>query len=407
MNDRASIDNFIESFLNQADPQNYNFEFEDKQFKEDFDRRPMNGGDPSNAIERYLVYKSTGEFLTPYYDAARFCIDSQEKYPNLPDSDGTLPEGYPGNINQSTREIYRTLWKWEDRSKQRYGKLALCLSDVGEFGPDTMHSVEIVLNEILKTVVERSSAKGYKKRKHGNYSLLYCLELYTYYRDALIRDLYEETSGLCDYIDAYHTIGNFVLVPAGFNQKRGGITPPYDFWDASLVWLKKYGYTSKKASFGHDQDRFAQYINYFFLWDYVRIEKSSNNENKEYKVKALYSSQFKKPDCADLLPEDKPTLKEFLGGVAKPTEEEIPIFLENARWAIDRRGIFMTAMLRLLTDKKVGALYNELRSELFATKDCYNGYDEVIRKINYWLEEREMEMPEEVHNTLKKLEDNA
>lgn len=119
-------------------------------------------------------------------------------------------------------------------------------------------------------------------------------------------------------------IGNFVLVPPDYNKYRYKITK--DYWDLSLdnLRLNKEEWLGESVSF-------KQYINLFFLWDYV---------DKDYHVVPLFSRH------KELLPGDNSLLlaKEE---VLPSSETEIKEFMNNVNVRIRRRGIFMCAMLRI------------------------------------------------------------
>jgi hypothetical protein len=140
-----------------------------------------------------------------------------------------------------------------------------------------------------------------------------------------------------------HTLGNFVLVPYGFN--RGRYSKTQDYWDLSLDILKKDGYTTSKGKV-FKTDNFSRYINTFFLWDYVYCE------NGQYEIKSLFSDKFQNQEL------DKEQIKNINERFSKgkdekfencepKNDEEITNFLKNVNWAIKRRGIFMVAMLRI------------------------------------------------------------
>lgn len=157
---------------------------------------------------------------------------------------------------------------------------------------------------------------------------------------------YEQIVGKAEeYVKIYHTIGNFVLVPAYFNQQRGaslricGGEKINDFWDLSLKYLHENGFG------GIVPGDFTWYINYFFLWDYVYVK------NGEY-----YSKQISPRDKKDI----------------KQCED---FFTETVR-LIKRRGIFMTAMLTL--DPKD---YKTLQEKIFNSDRAYNGFGDVISEI--------------------------
>ena len=170
-----------------------------------------------------------------------------------------------------------------------------------------------------------------------------------------------------NYAETSHVIGNFVLVPAGFNPKRSNMFK--DFWDLSLLYLKGQ---VKDNIWLSSSNLFVKYINYFFLWDYV-IRNDDRDDRFDYYIKSEFSDNFTSANeyRSDLLVSPDRQM---------PNKTEISNFIKNAQWAVKRRGIFMTAMLRLQAEKSDE--YDSLRSEIFAADKCYDGYKKVIEEIS-------------------------
>ena len=124
------------------------------------------------------------------------------------------------------REIYNKIWGWDNNTagfsaKSTFGNIMLA--------PSTM-------NSILSMIKQKRN-----KRKLTEYDL-YELDFEWYY-------------------SMVHSLGNFTLVPVGFDEERNKKFLSY--WDLSLNELKNNGCD------GFKKDDFAKFINFFFLWDYV------------------------------------------------------------------------------------------------------------------------------------------
>lgn len=178
-------------------------------------------------------------------------------------------------------EIYNKLWQWEKYNKDStFGKIKdsefIC-----DFGGDTINSF------ITSYKKSKSDLKGRDDEMFRNFAIL------------------------------THTIGNFTLVPAGFNFYRGGKNTYCDYWDLSLMHLKKEGYKDFKS------DDFKKYIDTFFLWDYV---------DEEYNPLSLFMnhSDFTKRKSCEIN--------------SVPRVNYIN-FIDNVEYAIKRRGKFMICML--------------------------------------------------------------
>lgn len=364
------------------------------------------------AIERYFIYKSTDKkLMSSCYDKCKEIVRKNiDKYGAIPDCDGS------GGDCKIAIDLYEKLWdRKEGACKEKtFLRLNNQLFGTTLFGGDTMNSMQTTLDELLKSITKENAK--YNKEKKGNFSIRYCLQIYDLYDD-FIANL-ESNEELKKFASAYHTLGNFVLVPAYFNKERGGFTPPFDFWDSSLAWLKNSGFiamktkiqseknpiihtcyrdykakgvikirdvicadeynNNQKASefFEFDRNDFIKYINYFFLWDYVKCFEHKNG-TKEYIINPLFPSHEKI---------EKSTITDAAYWTDLQSEDDAIKFMEKATNFITRRGIFMTAMLRLQAEIDE-AKYSELRKAVFAVNDCYENYDGVFKKITGILEE--------------------
>lgn len=215
-----------------------------------------------------------------------------------------------------------------------------------------------------------------------------------------------------------HQLGNFVLVPAYFNQWRGRNKSIKDQMDLSLYRLsnledhkreleelnknnenddnsfsfmeffftywgkgidaKTVGWNIVKEAFeGWCKSNFTKYINMFFLWDYVE----PNDNKKEYLVKDMKTGSIEK--------------------IGKINDENVDQYIANANKYIERRGLFMAAMLKIAVEfdeRKeqqgqggndiwhVSAIYKYIVEKVFLTDKTYLGYKEVIETIKETIE---------------------
>lgn len=234
-----------------------------------------------------------------------------------------------------TFELYRCLWGWPDglmsktceENRQAQGRLSTWGERV--FGGDTMNSVATTLGLYRKAFPER-----------------------------------DPESVFSAFAQLTHCIGNFILVPYGFNRGRYGKTN--DFWDASLTWLQRDGFQSLRP------EDFTRYINFFYLWDYVSLDR-----NGDYQVKPLFGGQERLSN-------------ENLWAEIKP--EEIPGFCDTVCACIRRRGRFMALLLYLNTHqelKPVGqAFLNYIQGETFLQQAHGDGYAASLQILRTLLPDR-------------------
>lgn len=332
--------------------------------------------DEDTAIERLLKYKI--EYKVKEKIGKKVEEKINNKIKNAFDCDG-CGAGVEMFVCWLTRQIYRTLWDWKDvkaeseRTVKHYGPLGTNVWQLN-FGPDTMNSFIKLFNHTLentageknilcehKEFINNNYYGGKDKQQHVSQLFLYRLLVEHKYDKGIDLGCYLPDDSLKSwgtYAEVYHTIGNFVLVPEGFNTYR--CDEFNDFWDRSLQYLKRQMNENAWLRASHV---FERYINYFFLWDYVFYRDKSG-----YYVKSLLSNEFPKNDGY--------SGGEPISGKSMPTKEETAIFLKNVPDAIRRRGIFMTAMLQLQASRP--ELYKKLKKEVFATANCYCGYADVL-----------------------------
>jgi len=326
--------NNIQNLLSECEPQNYIFEFE----------CGVEAYINLHPIERYFTYIATeSDPKVDYFSAEMiaFTQKSKEAYPTLADCDGS---GTKGN-NSLIHDVYKTLFGWE-KGRETFGSIEGfdCL-----FGGETMNSVFYPLIDIVGDSIKQIRKNPVMIKFSKNHLIDYFAQKETH-KDFV--SVLQNTYGLIDYLNSYHTLGNFTLVPAKFNGYRG--IKLRDYWDDSLNYLMNNGFEDTPKDTGKfDKNQFVKYVNYFFLWDYINTSGQHKSLN--------------------------------------PQKGELYYFRQRTCY-IYRRGIFMTTMLRLNVLLGQGK-YNEMRKVIFGRPDrIYTGYDEVIDEIKRYLSHNETEM---------------
>lgn len=289
----------LEEFLNQTNPEGYDFkdlmigyyEYYKEKHKDDerYQKVIEHAESTKNAqddMRKWLLYKTD-----PYSGVAFDCDNS--------------------NLTCSlTEEIYHTLWGWEkDKSGTEKFRSAVWFPDSNaKFGGDTV-------NTLATTILK------YTKKR----SVKLLAELST--------DKLSEEAGIWEDWERFakltSTIGNFTLVPAGFNWYRNSKTE--DYWDLSLRLLKD---AILPADIIWNKKYFKQYINAFFLWDYMKGDQPTPLFKSH---KPLLNGDEWGHNYRIMFPQSTDDYAEFLKSV-------------NSR--IQRRGAFMVAMLRIATKYK-------------------------------------------------------
>lgn len=297
--------NSVSAFIGseKESPETYNFEFENCEKFMSMD-----------LLERFFTYQASDpKMLKLVYPHARTFAENVLKktdFQNIPDCDGSGK----GN-NTLIHDVYKLLWGWNKNASDTFGKVDFPVFSC-EFGGETIHSV----NSFLKANL-------------GKKSIGACIEQYADPdTKSVIVEKIGNIPGLYDYIGNYHTLGNFTLVPRGFNSHRGRVLS--DKWDLSLECLASGGYH------GFDRSEFNRYVNYFYLWFF--FDKNGNvlrySDKNDYYV--------------------------------------------TANRLILERGKFMSEMLKLGLNVGEKAL-SGIRVQVFGSSDrIFSGTDEVRETIN-------------------------
>lgn len=325
----------LSDFIKLNNPIEYNFEFENKLLAE-------SGLD---TYSRYFTYKANNDKArnSGYENGKKFAEVVNQKFGNIADCDGTL-ENNENDTCMLTREVYRVLWGWNDVSNGKLSRYGISAIDsFGLVGPETMNSAQTIVNMIIKESFESCNEKNIVSLKKGRISANFMLELFANEISKKTLEVWlNEVNGLSSYLDLYHSLGNFVLVPAYFNPYRASAVD--DFWDQSLCLLdsKNEKWLSNNNEVVWDKKLFVRYINYFFLWDYTESYKPV--------VLSKYSNH-----------------------------KELEIFLEKTCEKIVRRSKFMLTMLKI--NEINPNFYAELVDVIFNTDNQYKNYLDVIKKI--------------------------
>lgn len=372
--------NIIQKFLNEENekPEEYDFKLEMKEYYGKYNKKDRHTdfikkikekiNNEENFVKRWFAYRTLEEEMNGKKYIMFDCDNSNDTC-------------------ELTKSIYYYLWGWEKGKEARnyFGKLLILpKSDLPQgdsseydinidFGGDTMNSLGTTLIKYINTVngKQRKSVKDCENDL-DSVSGEECLNNFAKYTSC---------------------IGNFVLVPAGFNGYRGIHPFIKDYWDLSLdylaykeknAWLStgKEPMVQEKA---RDNTAFVKYINMFFLWDYV---------DEEYEVRPLFASHKDKLGR-------KPLSQENLFPKIEEEKNEFQEFFNNVNMYIKRRGIFMAAMLEIAVEFKddkavkinipkyqdnwggwdVSVIYKYIVEKVFLADTTYRGYNQVFDAI--------------------------
>ena len=211
----------IKEYLRQHDP--VHFDFTNDCTKNDNYRN-------KEGFEKYFIYSCPKPENINYPAAAKAINENLE-------SCGTI--GDPDSSSKLLQNIYSLLWPNIQEDKSEY------MMRNGWIYSDTMTSCRTVLNSFVKKELKEKLPAVLKKYKAKYVSNLMCIELYET-KDVEFMELLKNEK-LEHFIKVYHTLGNYIPVPYGFNSARSGGFCSHDSWDLTLMKIKEYYDAKEKA----------------------------------------------------------------------------------------------------------------------------------------------------------------
>lgn len=179
--------------------------------------------------EKYFIYRSPKPERFPrtdgiYLTAVSAIEKNYRQYGEI---------GDPDTESNLLQDIYTILWPDLKKGQKGYmmNKNRIC--------SDTMTSCQTILNDY----VERKMPDVLTKYSVKRVSNKICIALYE--TDPSFRELLDKSKKLKHFIDVYHTLGNYIPVPCGFNAARSGHFGSHDSWDLTLMKIKEY-YDARK-----------------------------------------------------------------------------------------------------------------------------------------------------------------
>lgn len=211
--------NHVEEFIKKCpEPELYNFELE----YESEDGQRMQEYRQMRTFQRYFAYKASGmgkSIKGSVYAKAVEFVEKNQKFQDIPDWDGSGSGVEQRYLSYLVREIYRTLWSWRDIPEEERGNMAhkvkkgygdTSVAEFGLMGPDTMNSVQTVLNDAVGDLIRKKENEDLLNKKEGYVSIAYMLELCgsPECADKFIREL-EAEQDLKAYVEVYHMIVSY------------------------------------------------------------------------------------------------------------------------------------------------------------------------------------------------------
>ena len=336
-----SKEKIIEIMLKENDTNNILKELTDNNLLNEFDFSndccKKNYIEEKDTLYKYIKYKlSNIETINFEYERTRVLKENLENSNEnkIPDADSK---------SKVLQLIYNKLYKefLEDEDFKR-----IVTNKNNNIYGDTMNSVSTTLNEAINRILKANKADELDQIKNAIYygivdgsiedireelnsfklpgwncSIIYTTELYLNYDKNLRRKgisnfslkKYLERIGAFKLIEVYHALGNFIIIPKGWNKCR--YSSLKDYWDLTLLCIYNYyfkiedeKYCIEKISGKENKEQYEVYINTFESWEkfikanflesFVEIEKDENGKYSYGKPKELWEGHFE----GELLP---------------------------------------------------------------------------------------------------------
>ena len=303
--------------------------------------------DGESGLVNYLKYKNADMRYLYSYEKKRYIVC-------LFDCDSS------NDTCELSSDIYATLWGWNLKKKQMQVERFRVEGKTVLFSPDTMNTGATMLNEYVENEYDVSSCSVRKLYERIVLKAVDEISEWQARKSEGLEDVLEDVFG--KFLCASGTLGNFTLVPYGFNVKR--YRKVKDDWFLSLKLLEGNGEKEMNEDLtcednGYiiwDNSQFAQYVNMTYQWEFYQFIK----DDERYK---------------ELMEKGQKEICEILTRL------------------IIRRGVFMTAMLKIAkceelpekddsnSDWNVSSFYKEIAREIFMNREIYGSYEEVLERI--------------------------
>lgn len=368
-----SKEKIIEIMLKENDTNNILKELTDNNLLNEFDFSndccKKNYIKEKDTLYKYIKYKlSNIETINFEYERTRVLKENLENSNEnkIPDADSK---------SKVLQLIYNKLYKefLEDEDFKR-----IVTNKNNNIYGDTMNSVSTTLNEAINRILKANKADELDQIKNAIYygivdgsiedireelnsfklpgwncSIIYTTELYLNYDKNLRRKgisnfslkKYLERIGAFKLIEVYHTLGNFIIIPKGWNKCR--YSSLKDYWDLTLLCIYNYyfkiedeKYCIEKISGKKNIKRYKDYLDTFNTWEtfikvnflesFVKLKKDKDGKIVSYgKPKELWEGHFK----GELLPTN--------------IDQCIEYFNNSAEWIKERTTVMVKALNKI------------------------------------------------------------
>lgn len=305
----------INDFLNLEEPEKYDF------VRDTVSKNKINDYNlKKTGMEKYCLYNATKSYENHKTYLSKNCI---EQYLTFREEAKEYKFKDPDGFSVLLQEIYMTIWS--ELSKKDFVKQytngyskSLFYGLQYHIASDTMTSASTLVNKALKLLnsEKREKYKGLYKNGIIFNSINSTIALASRFGNEFYKVFIKEYPEIDEFLNIYHAIGNYWIVPVGFNCAKAGniiksnknpdgyLGVVYDFIDLTLIKIKEWYFEKNEDKkddiivelmhergdqfkckkwlqfFGDDQDGWNNFIETMMFQDFV-YPKASNKENIE------------------------------------------------------------------------------------------------------------------------------
>ena len=195
----------------------------------------INVDEKYNFIKETVGYKRFSKLKSKFMNPKISNIEKYAIYCRLSDVD-------PDSHSIVLQKIYKDKWN------EKY--LNVCKCGEKKYYSDAMTSLQGLLNHFYENIC-KDEWEAYKKEhpKVRHFSKAAMKEIIDNINDyPKFKKYFVDDPIITDFIEYYHTIGNYIPVPQYFNTNRSGNYADHDMWDLTLTKIYDYYHIKKEDS---------------------------------------------------------------------------------------------------------------------------------------------------------------
>ena len=289
------------------------------------------------AKDDYIKLDGFNKFFIYMIDGKKDSFSSKEKDKMFIDAYYKIMDLYkendygdiidPDSQSNLLQEIYKVLFKDNEYTK----------NNINRIQGETLNSANTTLNRLYELIEDKEEQE--ERIRIGNrVSNKYRISRYLANSKTIIK--LQELDKVKDFLEAYHTIGNFMPIPNGCNSPRGtGVLK--DYWDLTLLNIYRYyvdnNYKALEIIVGEDNSSiYKKWLDIFGKGIEGWINFVESNYLESF-VKEKEDNYYPQELWKDHFNENKSVIPE--------TKEECLEYFENAKTMIKNRSKHMIEKL--------------------------------------------------------------